>query len=149
MDWKITRIDNDEWDVMWTDLCMPQERFVRCGHHQKMNHFPAMYHICRKNLLAKNLKKMERFFPNEFKIFPKTWVLPHEAVELRNYVEKKKVVSMIVKPECLSQGKGIYITKRIEDINLNEHLVVQKYMKNPYLIDGCKFDLRIYVMVLS
>ena len=56
---------------------------------------------------------------------------------------------MIVKPEASSQGKGIFITKRIEDINLNEHLVVQKYMKFPYLVDGFKFDLRIYVLILS
>ena len=56
---------------------------------------------------------------------------------------------MIVKPEASSQGKGIFITKRLDDINLNEHHVVQKYMRFPYLIDGFKFDLRIYVLVLS
>ena len=56
---------------------------------------------------------------------------------------------MIVKPEASSQGKGIYITKRLEDVQTNEHWVVQKYMRNPFLIDGFKFDLRIYVMITS
>lgn len=56
---------------------------------------------------------------------------------------------MIVKPEASSQGKGIYITKRLEDVHTNEHCVVQKYMRNPLLIDGFKFDLRIYVMITS
>lgn len=56
---------------------------------------------------------------------------------------------MIVKPEASSQGKGIFITKKLEDIGMNDHLVVQKYMRNPYLIDGYKFDLRIYCMITS
>ena len=56
---------------------------------------------------------------------------------------------MIVKPEALSQGKGIFITNKIDTINLNEHLIVQEYKTKPYLIDGYKFDLRIYVLVTS
>ena len=56
---------------------------------------------------------------------------------------------MIVKPEASSQGRGIFITKRLEDINPKEHCVVQRYMRHPYLIDEYKFDLRIYVLVTS
>ena len=56
---------------------------------------------------------------------------------------------MIVKPEGGAQGKGIFITRRLEDINPTEHLVVQRYMRSPYLIDGFKFDLRIYVLITS
>ena len=56
---------------------------------------------------------------------------------------------MIVKPEAMSQGKGIFITKKLEDISPGVHCVVQRYMKSPYLIDNYKFDLRIYVLVTS
>lgn len=56
---------------------------------------------------------------------------------------------MIIKPEASSQGKGIFITKRLEDINPKEHYVVQRYMRHPLLIDDYKFDLRIYVLVTS
>lgn len=45
---------------------------------QKINHFPGMIEICRKDLLARNLGRMLRLFPKEYSIFPRTWCLPAE-----------------------------------------------------------------------
>ncbi len=66
---------------------------------------------------------------------------------------------MIVKPESSCQGKGfiifkniflgIFLINKLESLSQDDHYVVQEYVKNPYLIDGLKFDLRIYVMVKS
>lgn len=52
-----------------------------------------------------------------------------------------------MKPEAMSQGKGIFLTRKLDDIDQSTHCVVQRYMHKPFLIDGLKFDLRIYVLV--
>ena len=54
----------------------------------------------------------------------------------------------IVKPEGGAQGKGIYLTRKIDGLQ-NKRVIVQKYLDKPYLIDGYKFDLRLYVLVTS
>lgn len=77
-----------------------------------------MFNIARKNYLARNLKKMKKQFPNEYKFFPKTWLLPYEMQELKNvqasYFKRGLKSNFIVKPECMSQGKGIFITRKID-----------------------------------
>lgn len=59
--WKIKSDVNDcEWDVWWTDWAVAPEVLMKMEHHQKINHFPGMYTLSRKNLLAKNLMKMRK-----------------------------------------------------------------------------------------
>ena len=55
-----------------------------------------------------------------------------------------------MKPEGLSQGKGIFLTRSLDDILQTcelEGCVVQRYLHKPYLVDDLKFDLRIYALL--
>ena len=51
----------------------------------------------------------------------------------------------------MCQGRGIYLVRRFEDIDLRsgEQLVAQRYMAKPYLIDNLKFDLRVYALIFG
>ncbi len=53
----------------------------------------------------------------------------------------------IVKPSNSSRGRGITIIDDINDLNVEELSIISRYITNPLLINGYKFDLRIYVVV--
>jgi len=120
---------------------------MRMSHHQRINHFPGMSEIARKSHLARNLNRMAKVVPKEYKFYPKTWVLPADAGDLRSQGRDKKVRTYIVKPSKGCQGNGIFLTRNIDDIDFEADIVVQRYLHKPLLIDNFKFDMRIYALV--
>ena len=52
----------------------------------------------------------------------------------------------IFKPESSSQGKGISLISNIQEIE-GRTGIVQSYINSPFLIEGLKFDMRIYVLI--
>lgn len=136
---------SDDWDIEWTDNSVSPDKLMKMRPYQKINHFPGMYGICKKNYLAWNLNRMLKMFPNDFNFFPKTWVLPADWIDFKNNFSKNK--TFILKPEASCQGKGIFLVKKIDDVDPAGRYVAQEYLKDPFLIDGFKFDLRIYVLV--
>jgi tubulin polyglutamylase TTLL6/13 len=145
--WKLTWDQEAEWDVRWTDNAVQPETLAKMQEHQRINHFPGMYSLARKNHLGKNLMRMRKHFPDNFKFFPPTWLLPSELSDFRAQFTKKKNRTFIVKPEASSQGRGIFLTRNIDAVQPGEHFVAQRYLCKPYLIDGLKFDLRLYVLL--
>ncbi|XP_044139163.1 tubulin polyglutamylase TTLL13-like [Bufo gargarizans] len=141
--------DEEEWTVYWTDCSVSLERVMDMKRFQKINHFPGMSEICRKDLLARNMNRLLKLFPKDYNIFPRTWCLPADYGDLQAYCRTKKNKTYICKPDSGCQGRGIFLSKNMKDIKHGEHMICQQYMSKPFLIDGYKFDLRIYVLVTS
>jgi len=148
MHWRLsTKTSEDNWDLCWIDTGMTPERLLRMKPYQKINHFPGMYTLARKNTLAVNLSLMRKAFPQHYSFFPPSWVLPAEARLLRAQFNERHAKTFIVKPEASCQGRGIFLVRKYEDIPMAERFVVQRYLHKPLLLDGLKFDLRVYVLV--
>ncbi|CAH2049394.1 unnamed protein product, partial [Iphiclides podalirius] len=141
--------EEETWNFYWTDMSVSVERAKEMKRFQRINHFPGMLEICRKDLLARNLNRMQKIYPKEYNFFPKTWCLPADFGEALNYCKTHKNKTFIIKPECGSQGRGIYLTKSLKEVKPTDKLICQVYLSKPYLVDGYKFDIRVYTLITS
>ncbi|CAL5992281.1 Tubulin_tyrosine ligase [Hexamita inflata] len=99
-----------------------------------------------KNNLAKNLNNYER--QTGVKISPKSYFLPEQYKQLLADSHQYSGY-YIVKPSRSSRGRSIYLTKNVTELQYVSDSVVQEYLHNPLLINGYKFDLRVYVLITS
>ena len=92
-----------------------------------------------------------RQFPKDFQFYPRSFVLPHEVTAFREQFDAKgrSKKTFIIKPDSGCQGRGIYLTKRVNTVDTTSSCVAQHYISKPLLIDNKRFDLRIYVLVAS
>lgn len=90
-------------DVIWHDVTIPAEKLASIKPFQKVNHFPSMCGVTKKDKLALSLKKMKNQYPIDFGFYPKTWVIPLQLSKLKSDLAKMKAKDgvapfMIVKP---------------------------------------------------
>ncbi|DBA78232.1 TPA: Tubulin polyglutamylase ttll13P, variant 2 [Trebouxia sp. C0005] len=125
---------------------------------QKINHFAGMLELCRKKTLARSITAMAALFPGHYHFCPKTYVLPEDLQVLwRDFKSSKKgkPKTLILKPDSGSQGRGIKLVQSasgmqqaLRDLE-GVDIIASKYLHKPLLVNGFKFDLRVYVLVLA
>ena len=113
-----------------------------------------MSDLCGKYALASLMNLYDGLFPGFAALMPRTWLLPDQAEEALALMPLKPspgTPSLIVKPESGSQGDGIFLCRTRADLaqHVQPRGVAQQYIANPLLLDGFKFDFRLYVLLTS
>ena len=80
----------NNWNISWYDTYISEDNLRKMHPFQKINHYPGSIYLGRKNNLAKNLIKLRKIYPEDYKFFPKTWLLPYQTNELLIYSQNHK-----------------------------------------------------------
>ena len=121
--------------------------------------------ILKKAPLTQALNVMRQIYKDEYNLYPRTWFLPEQLREFmsecryiheKQFKAKEALTTFILKPNDGSQGEGIFLIKDAQEYlslvpqrNRPRPYIVQEYIHNPFLIDGLKSDLRLYVVIAS
>ena len=54
--------EEEDWDIWFIDGPVMPSLLTKMKPYQRTNHFPSMQSMARKNLLAKNLLNMQKYF---------------------------------------------------------------------------------------
>ena len=151
----ITTKQKTLWGFQWTDV----EKWIHTGlkGYQCRNVVPGVSQITNKCNLSRKMNVMQKFAAEHFTFYPKSWCLPKDRYRLEAELRRRNNhgATFIAKPDTTCQGKGITLMQgnpkgMITNVDWKVMpCVVQKYISNPLLIQGFKFDMRIYVLLIA
>ncbi|CAD0197651.1 unnamed protein product [Chrysodeixis includens] len=132
-----TNKSNRPWTLLWAfEFPFVRLNLQKLAPDQLVNHFPASSYISVKSILAT--------MPSKY--IPKAFTFPKDK---RNFLEYAKNNPKAMFVEKNNHHRHVLL-KNVSDIDLkNTTKFVQEYMQNPFLVDGHKFDIGIYVVITS
>ncbi|CAJ1077932.1 probable tubulin polyglutamylase TTLL2 [Xyrichtys novacula] len=145
--------EEEDWNLYWRGSAFKNSDYLNLLPWQRLNHHPKTTGITRKDFLARNLRRMRATLGSSLYDFsPTAFILPNDYTRFLPEYNKLRLtrgasVYWICKPVDLSRGRGIFIFEDIKDLVYDSSVIVQRYISDPLLISGYKFDLRIYVCV--
>ncbi|ESO10564.1 hypothetical protein HELRODRAFT_156264 [Helobdella robusta] len=154
------------------------ENGYRLNDCQIVNHFPNHYELTRKDLMVKNIRKYRKELEKDGNVLadkddsgryiyldfiPITFMLPADYNLFVEEFRKNPSSTWIMKPAGKARGIGIFLINKLSQLKkwsrdsktnsfstpTKEVYVISRYIDNPLLIGGKKFDLRLYVLVTS
>ncbi|XP_050501600.1 probable tubulin polyglutamylase TTLL2 isoform X2 [Diabrotica virgifera virgifera] len=161
--WREYNGDTEGWNLWWRTSGFPVSHHRSLYAWQYLNHIPKGSTICRKDNLVRYLRCMRKVYGSIYDFSPHGYNLPLEYTKLaaecsrgRPYSGKEDIGKYfedrpiwICKPVAQSQGRGIFLFRKLSELNYDTNTIVQRYIEKPLLIGGYKFDLRLYVCIPS
>ena len=152
----------DSWELMWHAGQVDPLILRHLKPQQYINKFPNSGCLTTKSQLWSTFVRMQRRHgEHHFGFLPTTFALPEEAADLRvamtaDGASKAEGADYghvwIVKPVAACRGQGISLHRSIDGLPYDvaaRRAVASRYVHPPYLVDGRKVDLRLYVLVTS
>ncbi|KAI8616579.1 hypothetical protein BC830DRAFT_192520 [Chytriomyces sp. MP71] len=169
----------NDWNFYWAGIgnfrsITSLETGYRLADNQIINHYPNNLELTKKDLMVKNIKRFRKDLERNnvaiagdakykyLDFLPTTFTLPGDY---NLFVEEFKRFPnnvWIMKPTDKARGIGIFIINKLAQIKkwsregkmwsyatCKDSYVVSRYIDNPLLIGGKKFDLRLYVLVTN
>lgn len=143
----------------WTDADVALQNLIALYRQQPIQVASAVvgadmevpYHgwlvFLNKGTLAHALDDWLHRHPDQQRFWPESFVMPGDEQRLAQFRASAGPAPIFaVKPMNLYGGQGITLT-RDPTPDLAQPAVIQRYLDNPYLINGRKFHARVYVMV--
>lgn len=126
-----------DWDLLWAhDYPYLTMNLKNLKPHQRVNHFPGCGFITNKVDLS----------TSGLPFLPKAFKLPNDKMKFLEYITDHPKSLFVEKH---NEHRFIQI-KEPQDINLDSNnSFVQEFIQNPFLVDGYKFDIGVYVVVTS
>lgn len=123
------------------------ERYKVLGAEQRMSRIPGMSDLCHKASFSKLMRADAEDCPA---FVPRTFTVPCPSSQIAALR-----FPVIFKPDEGAAGDGIFILNSAADLNKKvanmrcTGAVVQQYLSRPMLLNGFKWDIRVYAFVLS
>ncbi|OHT09670.1 Tubulin-tyrosine ligase family protein [Tritrichomonas foetus] len=146
-----TKCDQTEEDsranLIWWDGYISTDEFLNFYSYQKVNKIPAMDVMCYKNNFFQSLQKMQSLYPSFYSFFATTFQIPFQYSDFqREHNRQSGRATWIFKPRSGCCGNGIKLIQNCFDLARETRpAIIQRYI-NPYLINGYKFDFRLYIL---
>lgn len=132
-------LNTSDWDLLWAHAYPFRTLYQQLKNlkpHQRVNHFPGSGYITTKVDLA----------TTDSKYIPPAFKLPGDKEKLLKYAEQYQNSKFV-------QKNNHHRNIKVEDIHHldldTEGTFIQKFVDNPLLINGHKFDIGIYTVITS
>lgn len=116
--------ENHQWNLTTgrnCDVIIPDNKRdfkVSPGYNQIINRYPFINIIGRKDIFQRIIETAEHFNPNSYDFIPRTFILPEEMYQFKNYQKiAGKSATFISKPSSGAKGNKIMLFWDLKELS--------------------------------